>query len=127
MAELTIQRRKDFGAILRRVIAGLFASTGLFLFAHARHATSTELQAPCSSGNMLQDSSFEASTDNAGTITNPFWNSSSTVFGSSLCNLAECGDGGGSSGPRSGSYWVWVGGTDGPDAATVTQVATIPA
>src|ERR1700704_3265743 len=34
-------------------------------------------QLPCSTGNKLQDSGFEASTDDAGTITNPSWNSRS--------------------------------------------------
>jgi hypothetical protein len=85
-----------------------------------------EAQLPCSTGNKLQDSGFETSTDNAGIIANPYWNSSSTAFTTSLCNGTECGNGGGTAGPRGGGYWVWFGGTPGPETGTVNQAVTIP-
>lgn len=79
----------------------------------------------CTPGNKLQDSSFEASTG-AGVITNPFWGSTSTQFTSSLCNPTTCGTVT-SATPRSGIYWAWFGGTNGPETGTVSQTVTIPA
>lgn len=103
-------------AILATVIFGYLIAT-----------PNTNAQSPCSSGNKLQDPGFEASSDNTGNITNPTWNSSSTVFGTSLCNTAACGDGGGTAGPRNGDYWVWFGGTAGPESGTLSQSVALPA
>jgi len=72
----------------------------------------------------LQDSGFEA-TDPT-TLVNPFWTSTSTQVGTSLCSLALCGTGGGSAGPRNGSFWAWFGGVNGPEVGTVSQTLTIP-
>jgi len=57
------------------------------------------------SADVIQDGSFEAGTPN------PFWSESSTAFGSPICSVGLCGSGGGTAGPRTGSYWVWFGGT----------------
>ncbi len=77
--------------------------------------------------NILQDGGFEQNTD-AGT--NPFWTSTSTLFGTSLCTLAGCGTGGGASPPRTGNGWTWFDGGSAGSAAetgTVQQDVTIPA
>ncbi len=55
--------------------------------------------------NLLHDPSFEAYTPN------PYWSEASTNYGTPLCTIASCGDGGGSAGPRTGSVWSWFGGT----------------
>jgi murein DD-endopeptidase MepM/ murein hydrolase activator NlpD len=89
--------------------------------------TSSEAQAPCSPGNNLQDPGFEASTDNGGPILNSYWESTSDAFGTSLCNATQCGDGGGTAGARGGNYWLWFGGTTGPESGTASQTVNIPA
>jgi uncharacterized repeat protein (TIGR01451 family) len=49
-------------------------------------------------------------------------------FGSPLCTFAECGDGGGTVGPRTGDTWSWLGGIDSAlEEATASQVVMIPA
>ena len=80
----------------------------------------------CTPGNKLQDPGFEA-TDST-SFANPFWVSTSTQAqaGTSLCSVAGCGDGGGSAGPRNGTYWVWFGGFFGPETGTASQTVTIP-
>jgi murein DD-endopeptidase MepM/ murein hydrolase activator NlpD len=102
------------------------AIAATLVFGYLITTPNTNAQSPCSGGNKLQDPGFEASSDNGGDITNPAWNSSSTVFGTSLCNTASCGDGGGTAGPRNGNYWVWFGGTDGPETGTLSQIVAIP-
>ena len=77
----------------------------------------------CTPGNRLQDTGFESTSGT--TLTNPFWGTSSTQFGSSLCSQALCGSIS-SATPRSGTYWAWFGGTDGPETGTVSQTVTIP-
>ena len=57
---------------------------------------------------LIQDGSFEAGSPN------PFWTESSTNFLTPLCTLADCGDGLGTAGPRTGLVWAWFGGVDGP-------------
>ena len=86
--------------------------------------TPTPTPGSCTPGNKLQDPGFEASTG-AGPITNPFWPSTSTQFGTSLCSAAVCGSVA-SAVPRNGTYWAWFGGTDGPETGTVSQAVTIP-
>lgn len=107
----------------RTAITAITLALAAFSLAH----TTTALGATCSSGNGLQDSSFETSTENGGTITNSFWNSSSDVFGSPLCSASLCGDGQATARPRTGAYWVWFGGTNGPDTDSASQALTIPA
>ena len=73
--------------------------------------------------NSILDGGFEANTD-AGT--NPNWTSTSTAFGSALCNLSRCGP---DTQPRNGNGWVRfdgaVAGING-EAANVRQTVTIP-
>ena len=76
--------------------------------------------------NIVADGGFEATTDQG---TNPNWASTSTAFGTSLCNLDGCGDGGGTAAPRTGNGWTWFDGTgDGSTAenASVSQTIVIP-
>jgi hypothetical protein len=53
------------------------------------------------------------------------WSMSSDSFGTPLCN-AGCGDGGGTSGPQTGSYWLWFGGISGNEFAYAEQVVVLP-
>ena len=69
---------------------------------------------------LLQDPSFEAGTPN------PDWAEGSTNFGTPLCTLALCGDGGGTAGPRTGDWWSWFGGTASVEDAFVSQDVNIP-
>jgi hypothetical protein len=52
------------------------------------------------------------------------WAESSTNFPTPVCDLA-CGDGGGT-GPRTGTYWAYFGGTSLPEEAALQQSVTIP-
>jgi uncharacterized protein YcfL len=60
---------------------------------------------PVDKSNFLQDGSFEGSFPNG-----PYWESDSSNFGTSLCTLGACGNGGGTAGPRTGNVWAWFGG-----------------
>jgi subtilisin family serine protease len=85
-----------------------------------------EVQPPqCVPEQLLADTGFEA-TDPV-TFDNPVWESTSSTFGSALCNEAFCGLGGGAAGPRTGGFWAWLGGTASQEIGTVTQAVTIPA
>ncbi|RZA20176.1 MAG: hypothetical protein EOP93_06650 [Lysobacteraceae bacterium] len=53
---------------------------------------------------VTQDGGFEAGVPNAS------WIESSSNFGTVLCTVGSCGLGGGT-GPRTGSWWAWFGGT----------------
>lgn len=68
---------------------------------------------------LVQDGGFEAGSPN------PSWSEGSTNFGSPLCTAAGCGVGGGT-GPHSGSWWVWFGGTTSAEDGFVEQEVTIP-
>jgi hypothetical protein len=77
--------------------------------------------------NLIQDPSFEASFGS-----NLYWNQYSTNFGTPICPStasppAGCGNGGGTAGPRTGSVWVWFGGTSLAEYGVVSQTLTIPA
>jgi uncharacterized repeat protein (TIGR01451 family) len=65
--------------------------------------------------NPVQDGSFEAGTPN------PFWNESSTNFGTPLCDAGGCGTGGGTAGPRTGLWWAWFGGATSNETAIADQ------
>jgi subtilisin-like proprotein convertase family protein len=70
--------------------------------------------------NIAIDGGFEAGP------TGPAWTQASTNFGTPLCNLAGCGNGGGT-GPRSGSFWSWFGGFPGGiETGSVSQTITFP-
>ncbi len=69
-------------------------------------------------GPIVGDGSFEAGTPN------PSWDEFSTNFGTPLCD-AVCGTGGGT-GPRTGAWWAWFGGTTAAETGILTQTLIIP-
>jgi hypothetical protein len=69
--------------------------------------------------DVVQDGGFEAGTPN------PFWNEASSNFGTPLCTAGSCGTGGGT-GPHSGTWWAWFGGTPAQEVGSVDQDVTIP-
>lgn len=72
-------------------------------------------------GNLIADPSFEDGSPNG------FWAESSTNFGTPLCTTAACGTGGGTAGPRTGTWWAWFGGSSTLETATMGQGLSIPA
>jgi len=78
--------------------------------------------AACVPAQLLQDTSFEASLDGSGP-----WASTSSNFGTALCDVAGCGNGGGTATPRTGDIWAWFGGIADAEIATASQAVTIPA
>lgn len=84
-----------------------------------------EVQPACANGKEFQDPGLEASSDDG---SNPFWITSSTNFGTAICSVAACGSGSnGEAVPRTGAYWAWFGGVDGPETSTLSQKFKIPA
>ena len=77
---------------------------------------------PLTSGNIVSDPSFESS---YGYTT--YWTQYSSAVGTPLCITADCGNGGGTAGPRSGSVWAWFGGVPTYEAAGLSQYVRIPA
>jgi hypothetical protein len=75
----------------------------------------------CDPQQLLEDTSFEASLDGTGP-----WDSTSSNFGTALCDEASCGNGNGTATPRTGLIWAWLGGSSGQEDATATQTVTIP-
>src|SRR5690606_16310192 len=71
-------------------------------------------------GNLIQDGGFEAGTPN------PYWTEYSLNFGTTLCDEFSCGFGGGT-GPHSGDWWNWFGGTTANEIGYTTQDVVIPA
>ena len=70
-------------------------------------------------GAIIQDPGFEAG---------PFggvWTESSTNFGSPICDIGLCGTGTGT-GPNSGNFWAWFGGTSAFEEGAVSQSVTFP-
>jgi len=70
--------------------------------------------------NLLQDPGFEAFRQN------PYWVENSRTFGSPLCKLTVCGNGGGTARPHSGLVWAWFGGTQATELASLSQTIFIP-
>ena len=73
--------------------------------------------------NILADGGFEANTNSG---TNPNWATTSTAFGTSLCEVSGCGT---AAPPRTGNGWVWFDGANSgtsAEAGTVQQMVTIP-
>ena len=75
--------------------------------------------------NVILDPSLEASVSGA-IITNPFWQSTSTTYLSSICSTAFCGNGGGTAVPRTGTYFAWFGGVPTAELDSLQQTVTIP-
>jgi bacillolysin len=74
-----------------------------------------------SPGQLILDPSFEAG------IPNAYWGEGSTNFGTPICNAGGCGTGGGTAGPRTGSYWAWFGGIfNAAESGFVTQTVDLP-
>ena len=72
-------------------------------------------------GEVIVDGSFEAPSA-------PAWAQASSNFGSPLCDEANCGNGGGSAGPRTGAQWIWFGGAGANlETGSVEQSVAIPA
>jgi hypothetical protein len=80
-----------------------------------------DVEALAPSGNLIQDPGFEASYGSSA-----YWSQSSWNFGTPLCILSVCGNGGGTAKPRSGAVWAWFGGAPVTEAATVWQMVTLP-
>lgn len=74
-----------------------------------------------SSGNIVTDPSFEGGSPSAA------WAETSTNFGTPLCTVAACGGTGTGTGPRTGSWWAWFGGSTLPEVGSLEQSVTIPA
>jgi hypothetical protein len=77
----------------------------------------------CTVQNVIADGSLEAGTPN------PSWDEGSTNFGTPICNPGpspNCGTGGGTAGPRTGSWWAWFGGIDATEDAFLSQTVNIP-
>ncbi len=73
--------------------------------------------------DVVEDGSFEATSPS--TFTNPFWQATSTNFGTPFCTADVCGVGGGT-GPFDGDWWAWFGGAFRFEAGSVEQEVTIP-
>lgn len=69
---------------------------------------------------LISDGSFEGGFPNAS------WNEFSTNFGTPLCDMGTCGNGGGSAGPHTGNYFAWFGGASNAEIGSLDQVVTIP-
>src|SRR5829696_2784283 len=77
---------------------------------------------PLTSPNLVPDPSFELSYSSGA-----YWSQSSYMGIPVLCTTADCGNGGGTAGPRSGSVWAWFGGLPFFDAASLSQSIQFPA
>ncbi len=72
-------------------------------------------------GGIVGDGSFETGTPNAS------WTEASVAFGTPVCSVAACGTGGAPTGPRTGTFWTWFGGSATGDVGSMEQAVTIPA
>ena len=71
---------------------------------------------PCGD-NVLQDGGFEEGTPSAA------WSEASAVFGTPICD-ASCTEDPGAT-PLEGMWWVWFGGVEEPDLASVSQTFSV--
>ncbi len=114
-----------YGAILLSIAASLPLSGQSLVWAEKICPPTPGLSASpqqvfgSESFQIVADGSFEAG------IPNPFWTEFSTNFGTPLCNVSTCGTGGGT-GPRTGDWWVWFGGTTNAETGFVSQDVVIP-
>lgn len=70
---------------------------------------------------VLADTSLEASGPGGAP-----WGSTSTNFGTVLCDAAACGNCGGPCVPNAGSWYAWFGGTTSAEEGTITQTFNVP-
>lgn len=103
------------GIFFRALICSLFVISSVAI---------TNGQNFCTVGpNVIVDGGFET-----GGIPNTFWNpETSTNFGTPVCDVPSCGTGGGASPPRTGAFWVWMGGIPAAETATIGQTVNIAA
>jgi uncharacterized repeat protein (TIGR01451 family) len=71
--------------------------------------------------NPLSDPGFE------GGIPSSAWEEVSLTYGTPLCSVSRCGNGAGTSLPRTGEWWAWFGGAAGPETAYLEQEMIMPA
>ncbi|MEO5952398.1 MAG: S-layer homology domain-containing protein, partial [Chloroflexia bacterium] len=104
-------------------IVGLGATCSTPVATNTPAATNTPGGTPtcAASTNLITDGSFEGGTPSTA------WTESSTNFGTPLCDVTGCGNGGGTVGPRTGNWWSWFGGIDSLEDASVEQTVNIPA
>jgi len=69
--------------------------------------------------NVVNDGGFEMGAGSGA------WNEFSSNFGTPLCDIPSCGTGGGT-GPHTGDWWCWFGGTSSAETGSVDQDVTIP-
>jgi hypothetical protein len=82
--------------------------------------TGTVPPTPSPPADVVTDGGFEDGTPN------DHWNETSLNFGTPLCDAVSCGTGGGT-GPHSGDWWAWFGGTTLAETGSLDQNLTIPA
>lgn len=58
-------------------------------------------------------------------VPNPFWDESSSNFGTPLCDMWSCGVGDGSIWPMDGNWYAWLGGINFPEVGSLEQVITV--
>jgi len=68
----------------------------------------------------IADDSFEAGPGGGA------WTEASTNFGTPICDLAVCGNGGGPAVPNTGTFYVWFGGANAVETGSVEQSALVP-
>lgn len=69
--------------------------------------------------NLVLDPGFEGGTPS------PAWTEASELFGTPICDIACQAEGETGAAPNGGDWWVWFGGLEMPDTASVSQVITI--
>lgn len=74
----------------------------------------------------LVDGGFEGATGSP--LDSPGWLEASLEFGSPLCTVAACGNGGGTAAPRAGSTWAWFGGSQvaAAESSSIEQTIRVP-
>lgn len=92
------------------VDAGAVEDSGLNINENARQCEPKDLL----SGGGLEDGT-----------PNPYWKELSTHFGTPLCDVFLCGNGGGTVTPRTGLWFLWFGGVLGKEVASVGQSVEI--
>lgn len=70
-------------------------------------------------GTIVGDGGFEAGTPN------PEWEEFSIWFDTPICDIDFCGLSG-ETGPHTGNWWAWFGGTVDQETGIITQTVTIP-